>query len=1066
MKNNILLSRLAGLLLLCLYLPQGSSGQSPAHNYLTVQQYRDTLRLSSVRDVRYEDGFGRTLREVGINATPDATGDLIRPFAYGCFGRTERTYLPYVRFGNAGGYDSLAFEPDNWSHYGAADQGYAFQLTLYDNSPLELVTGETGSGRAWQTAGKSRSCAYGTNAAEEVRIWRVNANGSLQAGGYYPAGSLQRVSIGDEDGGITITYTDRSGRQVLSVRVDGVQRYETYRVYDGQGLLCCVLPPQFLAEIDAGGNIADAVQQYAYVYVYDAWGRPVEKKLPGSEPVYNVYDNRDRLAASQDGNLRLAGMWNYTLYDGQNRPVESGWMEEGKTQEQLQEALEDDGDYIRKHIRIPLQYTVYDGYETAGSVVAHPFAASHGYASGYRQGAGGRITSVKTRIVGTDTWQTSTLYYDGQGRVIQTVSDNRLGGLSRTEMKYDFADHLLQQRESHSKGNGNADVLEWANTYDLRGRLLTQSISLNGGEAATMTLQYDALGRLVNKRYGNVSENLAYNIRGWLTDKESTLFRMALRYEAPQGDATPCYNGKISEWEWQQGNSAARMYGFAYDALGRFTQAIEKQKTGNGWTLSTAGYTEKGLHYDRNGNILGLQRTAAGNLVDHLIYNYTGNRLTGLTEQVRTAATGDVYAPGTEASGTYEYDANGNLINDSRRSLIFGYNFLNLLNEVRRGNEPVAYYTWLADGTKLGVTDGSGTNGFEYVGSLIYRRTGSGLQLSEAQFGEGMIRIGEDGGQEVDYFLTDHLGSVRVVVDSQGEVRERNDYYPLGARHIYSEVDQTVSRWKFNGKEEQITGDLGYLDYGARMYDAALGKWMTVDPMAENYYDLSSYTYCGGDPVRLIDPDGCRLDNYQLMPGGRIEFLEKTDDPYDVLYASNSDKKGDIDESRYVKVNDKTILSVFTEPRRKNWQNGFTYTSNAEDAFNLFDFVVRNSSAEWGLDGYKDKGNFSFRLRTSFDEKTINYINDPRELNMYATIHSHPKIKEASGYEEGNMSGDKRRIELRSELFLSHGKQTMPRHYVYHKLSRGLYYYTPTNSGIFIRKMNSIADYKKIFNIK
>ena len=381
--------------------------------------------------------------------------------------------------------------------------------------------------------------------------------------------------------------------------------------------------------------------------------------------------------------------------------------------------------------------------------------ATPGYATAYHPLVTGQLTATKTRILGSDTWQTTTLYYDDRGRVIQTVSDNRLGGVSRSDMQYDFVGNLLHHRESHGKTGGSADVLESVNTYDAQGRLLTQSVSLNGGTAATLTYNYDALGRLTGKRYGSTDESLTYNVRGWLTGKESTPFRMRLRYAIPEGGSGARWNGSLSEWEWQHGTNAAMMYGLTYDGLNRFTGAVQKQKNGNTWSALSGDYVEKGLTYDRNGNLLTLQRTAGGSVVDNLAYTYTGNQLTGLSESVRTAPSNDIYAPGNAESGSYSYDANGNLQNDSRRALLFDYNFLNLVSEVRTGSTVTAAYTWLADGTKLGVCNGSGSDGFEYVGSLIYRKSGGSLQLSEALFGEGVIRLNDNGTQEVNYFLTD-----------------------------------------------------------------------------------------------------------------------------------------------------------------------------------------------------------------------------------------------------------------------------------------------------------------------
>ncbi|MBM6672083.1 hypothetical protein H6B14_15180 [Phocaeicola coprophilus] len=88
-----------------------------------------------------------------------------------------------------------------------------------------------------------------------------------------------------------------------------------------------------------------------------------------------------------------------------------------------------------------------------------------------------------------------------------------------------------------------------------------------------MKYGYDAVGRLVEKRYGDTVERLGYNVRGWLTSKESAAFKIRLRYEQPEGGATSYYNGNISEWEWTHGTNPSLMYGFAYDGFGRLASA-------------------------------------------------------------------------------------------------------------------------------------------------------------------------------------------------------------------------------------------------------------------------------------------------------------------------------------------------------------------------------------------------------------------------------------------------------------------------------------------------------------
>ena len=143
-------------------------------------------------------------------------------------------------------------------------------------------------------------------------------------------------------------------------------------------------------------------------------------------------------------------------------------------------------------------------------------------------------------------------------------------------------------------------------------------------------------------------------------------------------------------------------------------------------------------------------------------------------------------------------------------------------------SERLAVYGWSADGTRLWVRDGSG-NGLDYLGSLTLSTEGGETRLETAAVVGGVIRVGSDGRQAAERHVTDHLGSVRVVVDGAGDALERNDYYPFGARYGEEGWPESANRFKFNGKEEQETGNLGFLDYGARMYDPAVGRWWSVD---------------------------------------------------------------------------------------------------------------------------------------------------------------------------------------------------------------------------------------------
>lgn len=113
------------------------------------------------------------------------------------------------------------------------------------------------------------------------------------------------------------------------------------------------------------------------------------------------------------------------------------------------------------------------------------------------------------------------------------------------------------------------------------------------------------------------------------------------------------------------------------------------------------------------------------------------------------------------------------------------------------------------------------------------------------------------------YYLQDHQGNNRVIADQDGRVEEVNHYYPFGG--VFASTS-SVQPYKYNGKELDRKGGLDWYDYGARHYDAALGRWHTVDPSSEKYYNWSPYGYCKNNPVLRIDLDG--KDDYTMNDTG------------------------------------------------------------------------------------------------------------------------------------------------------------------------------------------------------
>ena len=209
----------------------------------------------------------------------------------------------------------------------------------------------------------------------------------------------------------------------------------------------------------------------------------------------------------------------------------------------------------------------------------------------------------------------------------------------------------------------------------------------------------------------------------------------------------------------------------------------------------------------------------------------------------------------------FAYDFMGRMTFDGHNSLSLEYNNLNRIKKVKQDTTVLANYSYLADGRKESALNGSG-NGLLYVGSLIYRKTGSEIVPESAIWSEGRLIAKQDAWGSWNWVplvhSTDRLGSVMAVRNGvTGDILERSSYSAYGDKIVLSAQGYgTTNRFHYNGKEDQSFVGVPYSDYGARMYDSSIRRWVTRDPMGAAMYHLSPFIMCSNNTINRLDFSG------------------------------------------------------------------------------------------------------------------------------------------------------------------------------------------------------------------
>jgi len=547
--------------------------------------------------------------------------------------------------------------------------------------------------------------------------------------------------------------------------------------------------------------------------------------------------------------------------------------------------------------------------------------------SGYSKGS---LTGSAVTVSGSSTKIYKGYYYDVKGRVTKVVQNNLLGGYDVTNTVYTFTGQPATVTHSHTASGKSTRTEVYTYSYDHADRVSKVEHTLGGTKITLADYTYDSFGRLSTKSlHGSAANKLtyAYNLRSWLTGITSTRFTQNLYYNTGVGTAR--YNGSISSMTWKSGNeSTVRGYKFTYDGLDRMLNATYGETAG----ISTNAnrFSENVTGYDKNGNIKGLQRygqlsSAAYGMIDNLTLTLNGNQLNRVDDAVAASTYngGFEFKNGANAADEYSYDANGNLTKDLNKGISgITYNFLNLPNVVTFSDGSTITYTYGADGTKLRTVHkiGSTTTTTDYCGNVVYENGVQKLLLTE----EGYVTLSDS---KYHYYLKDHQGNNRVVISQSGTVEETNHYYPFGGAFAST---SNVQPYKYNGKELDSKKGLNWYDYGARHYDAALGRFTTNDRFAEKYYSMSPYQYGANNPVNNIDVNGDTIV-VNPNPNGLIDNVRMFFG-FDTKY--QKDVKADLQQ---LKKDDKEIGEMIIELEKSKNVHSITRTKRGKSNSSGFD---------------------------------------------------------------------------------------------------------------------------------
>lgn len=556
---------------------------------------------------------------------------------------------------------------------------------------------------------------------------------------------------------------------------------------------------------------------------------------------------------------------------------------------------------------------------------------------------GWTLKSKREHTVGsTTTTIETTLEYDHSGRLTKTSeSVNGVAPKVLSLQEYDERNLLKSKKLHQASGGGYLQTLDY--TYNIQGWVnkLNDPASLgtdlfgfelvykegdatldsryasgqNANYAGNITMmKWNVQGGSNVKTYGFLYDNLNRLKEGIYAEKTSGgsytasgNYANALTYDRDGNILTQTRTGRKGDGTFNQIDNMT----YTNNSKGQLSTLRDNSDGTKGFVTPTPG-TAQGYTYDNAGNLtrdehkkitisynaLNLPRRILfdnGSQLD-ITYDAAGNKL---KKQV-------IYPNGDRSinnlpipSGTYT--ASGTITStgrvDNGSNVTFKAGTAVLLNpgfETKQG------------ATFLGKTETGQSANYtqDYVMGIEYQNT----VMQAIYNSEGRLYFAGST-TRYEYTMTDHLGNARVSFTDQNadgtpEIIQENHYYPFGLAIEGPWVNDPAedNKYQYNGKELNDDFGLGWMDYGARWYDASVGRWNGIDPLAEKMMGWSPYNYAFDNPMRFIDPNGMAPydDYFSAKTGEYIGSDNKDSRNIKLVKESNVKKVRDIFEDKKV----------------------------------------------------------------------------------------------------------------------------------------------------------------------